>query len=129
MSEHGYRQFLPGDKIRMELEIRYPRMHLREAGVTFRHEEHARSELSASGPVEDPDPRRRLSDSKVASLSFSVPSGALPGLYRVSELWVETYGGRVYRYEGEEVAHITSRIAFEVLEEPDDKPRLTLGFR
>src|SRR5918995_2029641 len=49
------------------------------------------NELSASGPVEDPDPSRRLSSSKVASLSFSVPGGTAPGLYRVNRLWVETY--------------------------------------
>ena len=123
MSAHGYRQFLPGDAVSLELEIRYPRMHLREAGVTFRHEEHDRWELSASGPVEG------LTNTKVTPLSFSVPGGTMPGLYRANELWVETYGGRVYRYEGEEMAHIASMIAFEVLEEPDEKPEVSLGYR
>jgi hypothetical protein len=33
MSEHGYSRFLPGDKVSLELEIRYPRMHLRNAGI------------------------------------------------------------------------------------------------
>ena len=129
MSEHDHPQYLPGDKVSLELEIRYPRMHLRNAGVVFQHEELDRSQLSASGPVEDPDSRRGLPNSKVVSFSFSVPGGAVPGLYRANQLWVETYGGRVYRYEGEEVANIASRIAFEVLEEPDEKPELTLEFR
>jgi hypothetical protein len=125
MSEHGYRRFLPGDKVSLELEIHSPHMHLHEAGVSFRHEERYQSELSARGPVGDPDPRRRgASNFKVAALSFSVPGGAAPGLYRVNELWVETYGGRVYRYEGEEVAELGSRFDFEVLEEPDEKPEL-----
>jgi hypothetical protein len=104
-------------------------MHLRNAGVVFHHEERVQSELSASGPVEDPDPSRRLSSSKVASLSFSVPGGTAPGLYRVNRLWVETYGEYVYHYEGEEVAELTSRFAFEVLEDPDEKPELALRFR
>jgi hypothetical protein len=130
MSEHGYSGFLPGDIVRLELVIQDPRMHLSEAGVVFRHEERDQSELSASGPVEDLEPRRRTSPPhKVATLAFPVPGEAEPGLYRVNRLWVETYGGRVYHYEGAEVAQIASRIAFEVLEEPDEKPGLSLGFR
>jgi hypothetical protein len=32
-------------------------------------------------------------------------------------------------YEGEEIAEIASRFAFEVLEEPDEKPELDIRFR
>jgi len=48
MSEY-YCQYLPGDEIKLNLEIRSPRMDLREAGVVFRHGERDTSELSASG--------------------------------------------------------------------------------
>ena len=52
----------------------------------------------------------------------------MPGVYRANQLWVETYE-RVYRYEEEEVAAIANRIAFEVLDEPDEKPDITLSYR
>jgi hypothetical protein len=121
MSEHGYRQFLPGDEIELKLTIKYPRMHLREVGVVFRHEERgAAAELLASST---PEAEREHS---VAQLTVPVPDMAVPGIYRVHRLWVETYGGRIYRYEGEEVAEITSRFAVEVIPEPDEKPELEL---
>jgi hypothetical protein len=123
MSEHNYRKFLPGDEVKLKIEIRYPRMNLRAAGVVFRHVvEHAESELSASGPTEGEG------DSMVAELTLEVPPGTVPGVYRANQLWVETYE-RVYRYEEEEVAAIASRIAFEVLDEPDEKPDITLSYR
>jgi hypothetical protein len=122
MSEHFYRKFMPGDEVKLKIEIRYPRMNLRAAGVVFRHEERDKSELSASGPTEGEG------NSKVAELTLEVPPGAVPGVYRANQLWVETYE-RVYRYEEEEVAAIANRIAFEVLDEPDEKPDITLSYR
>ena len=122
MSEHNYRKFLPGDEVKLKIEIRYPRMNLRAAGVVFRHEERDKSELSASGPTEGEG------DSRVAELTLEVPPGAVTGVYRANPLWVETYE-RVYRYEEEEVAAIANRIAFEVLDEPDEKPDITLSYR
>lgn len=123
MSERGYRRYLPGDEIPLKLEIQHPRMHLGEAGVAFHHEEHPETELSASGPTEV------AGNSRVVNLRLSVPPGAAPGLYRANRLWVETYGGRVYDYEGDEVAVVGDRIAFEVLDEPDQKPILRLSYR
>ena len=53
MMDHGYRRYLPGDQVRLNLEIiKLARMHVREAGVVFRHVEHDQSELTASGPPE-----------------------------------------------------------------------------
>lgn len=123
MSERGYRRYLPGDEIRLKLEIQHPLMHLGEAGVAFRHEEYPQIELDARGPTEV------AGNSRVVNLMLSVPPGATPGLYRAHRLWVETYAGRVYDYEGDEVAGVADRIAFEVLEEPDAKPTLTLSYR
>lgn len=123
MSERAYRRYLPGDEISLKLEIQHPRMHLGEAGVAFRHEEHPENELSASGPTEV------AGNSRVVNLMLSVPPGTTPGLYRARRLWVETYGGRVYDYEGDEVEGAADRIAFEVLAEPDEKPTLMLTYR
>ena len=72
MSEHNYRKFLPGDEVKLKIEIRYPRMNLRAAGVVFRHEERDKSELSASGPTEGEG------NSKVAELTLEVPPGPCP---------------------------------------------------
>jgi len=124
MSEHYHYQYLPGDEIKLNLEIRSPRMYLREAGVVFRHEERDKIELSASGGLTNREGR-----TWVAELTLEVPPGAVPGLYRVNRLWVETHGERVYDYEGDEVAEIADRFAFEVLDEPDEKPDLSLSYR
>src|SRR3712207_8818884 len=53
------------------------------------------------------------------SLTLPIPAVATPGLYRVNRMWVETYGGRRYDYEREEVPEHASTLAFEVDEEPD----------
>jgi hypothetical protein len=124
MSEHYHYQYLPGDEIKLNLEIRSPRMYLREAGVVFRHEERDKSELSASGLTNRDEGR-----TWVAELTLEVPPGAVPGLYRAHRLWVKTYGERLYDYEGDEVADIANRFAFEVLDEPDEKPHLSLRYR
>ena len=124
MIDHGYLRFLPGDQVRLNLEIiKFARMHVREAGVVFRHVEHDQSELTASGP-----PETIGGQSNVARLTLPIPAVATPGLYRVNRMWVETYGGRRYDYEGEEVPEHASTLAFEVDEEPDAKPQLSLSY-
>jgi hypothetical protein len=126
VSEHQYRQYLPGDEIKLKLVIRYPRMYLREAGVVFRHEEGlGKSELSARDQTNLDDEGRTW----VAKLTLEVPPGAVPGLYRAHRLWVKTYGERLYEYEGDEVADLANRFAFVVLDEPDEKPHISLDYR
>jgi hypothetical protein len=98
-------------------------MHVRQAGVVFRHVEHEKSELTASGP-----PEHIEGQSNLVRLTLPIPAGATPGLYRVNRMWVETYGGRRYDYEGEEVPEHASTLAFEVDEEPDAKPQLSLSY-
>ncbi len=88
MFDHGYRRFLPGDDVRLHLEIiKFARSNVREAGVVFRHVEHDQSELTASGP-----PETIGGQSTVARLPLPIPAVATPGLYRVNRMWVETYG-------------------------------------
>jgi len=124
MRDHGYRRLLPGEELRLNLEIiKFARMHVRQAGVVFRHVEHEKSELTASGP-----PEHIEGQSNLVRLTLPIPAGATPGLYRVNRMWVETYGERRYDYEGEEVAEQASTLAFEVDEEPDAKPQLSLSY-
>jgi hypothetical protein len=124
MRDHGYRRLLPGEELRLNLEIiKFARMHVRQAGVVFRHVEHEKSELTASGP-----PEHIEGQSNLVRLTLPIPAGVTPGLYRVNRMWVESYGGRRYDYEGEEVAEHASTLAFEVDEEPDAKPQLSLSY-
>jgi hypothetical protein len=124
MRDHGYRRLLPGEEVRLNLEIiKFARMHVRQAGVVFRHVEHEQSELTASGT-----PEHIEGQSNLVRLTLPIPAGAMPGLYRVNRMWVETYGGRRYDYEGEEVPEHASTLAFEVDEEPDAKPQLSLSY-
>src|SRR5215204_1388233 len=105
MMDHGYLRYLPGDQVRLNLEIiKFARMHVREAGVVFRHVEHEQSELTASGP-----PETIGGQSNLARLTLPIPAVATPGLYRVNRMWVETYGERRYDYVGEEVQNTPER--------------------
>ena len=124
MRDHGYRRFLPGEEVRLNLEIiKFARMHVRQAGVVFRHVEHDKSELITSGP-----PEHIEGQSNLVRLTLPIPAVATPGLYRVNRMWVKTYGGRRYDYKGEEVPEHASTLAFEVDEEPDAKPQLSLSY-
>jgi len=123
MGVQDYERFLPGDEVPLRLEIQHPRMRLDEVGVTLAHEERPEIELLVGGQTEP------AGNSRVAKLTLLVPAGAMPGLYRVNRMWVTTYGGRVFNYEGEEVAEFASNFAFEVLDEPDEKPELRLSYR
>jgi hypothetical protein len=127
MVEHGYRQFMPGDEFTVRLDLQRVRAHLRAAGVVFRHEGR-RDSLAAEGtPVDPPDHGGGRTAFKRAVLQVSVEGGATPGIYRVDRAWVETISGRTYEYEGETLEGLRE-FAFEVLEEPDERPELGLSY-
>src|SRR5215210_6033094 len=105
MMDHGYLRYLPGDQVRLNLEIiKFARMHVREAGVVFRHVEHEQSELTASGP-----PETIGGQSNVARLTLPIPAVATPGLYRVNRMWVETYGGAATTTRGKRYQNTPGR--------------------
>jgi hypothetical protein len=132
MSERRYEKFWPGSVIRMVLEIRHAPMHLRNAGVVFRHEEQPEFELYAAG---EPDPTgsqvslspRGVGEPSVTEMELQIPEGAVSGIYKVKRAWAESYGGHTYRYEGEELGTM-AQLGFEVVEEPDAKPDLRISF-
>jgi hypothetical protein len=111
MSERGCRKVLPGSLVRMKLEIRHAPMHLREARVAFRHvgaggrlagRAPIIDELHASGEPRDCTP---LGSSSVGvssvTLALEISEQDVPGVFKLSRVWVKTYGGRTYHYEGE----------------------------
>ncbi len=106
MMDHGYLRYLPGDQVRLNLEIiKSARMHVREAGVVFRHVDHDQSELTASGP-----PETIGGQSNVARLTLPIPADATPGLYRVNRMWVETYGDAATTTRGKRYQNTPARL-------------------
>jgi hypothetical protein len=105
MRDHGYRRLLPGEELRLNLEIiKFARMHVRQAGVVFRHVEHEKSELTASGP-----PEHIEGQSNLVRLTLPIPAVATPGLYRVNRMWVETYGGAATTTRGKRYQNTPAR--------------------
>jgi hypothetical protein len=123
--------YLPGDMIRMRVEIRHIPIRLHKAGVVFRHEEETEgSELYAVGVPGASGNRAAhaptaVGGPSVAELTLEVPRRAAPGVYKVDRMWVETFGGRVYRYQRDELG---GDFGFEIAEEPGEKPDLKISF-
>src|SRR5215212_8852847 len=134
MSEQRYEKYWPGTLPVITLEVQHePGVLPSAVGVMFRHEEQPEIELNAEADV--PRARSRavgrssqLSEelSKVM-LELDIPESMVAGRYKVGGAWLETYGGHVYRYEGEEMGPMTE-VGFEVVEEPDVKPALRIEF-
>lgn len=132
MSKHGYRQFLPGSEIRMRMEIRHEGARLAEAGVVFCHEEDPTFEMHSYGtPTATGFPAvlsgGERGEVSVTEFHLEVPGRYPSGVYRASRLYVQTFGGRMYRYEGEDLG-VIAHYAFEVIEESGTRPDLTLNF-
>ena len=133
MSEKRYEKFLPESVIQMLLGLRYTPVRLHNAGVVFGREEqpefelHAAGEPNLTGNQADLSPRGGVGGPSVTEMELKIPAEAVPGIYKVKRAWAETYGGRVYRYEGEELGTMAER-GFEVVEEPDVKPELSISF-
>jgi hypothetical protein len=133
MSEKRYERFWAGSVIQMLLEIRYSPVHLHNAGVVFGHQEQPEFELYAAGTPDTTGHQEELSprgvgEPNVTEMALEVPAEAVPGIYKVRRAWAETYGGHLYRYEGEELGTM-AEIGFEVVEEPDEKPDLHISVR
>jgi hypothetical protein len=132
MSEHEYRQFLPGSLIRMRMEIRHEGARLAKAGVVFCHVEDPTFELHSYGTPTATGYPAVLSGGERGEVSVTefyleVPGRYPSGVYRANRLYVLTFGGRMHRYQGEDLGAI-AQYAFEVIEESGTRPDLTLDF-
>jgi hypothetical protein len=121
MSEGGYKKFWPGDTIELALEIRHDvQMHLRRASAWFLHRERPDVRMDAEGaPVETQDGRSSV------VLMLEVPAEPFAGVYTLARLWVETFGGRTYDYQPDE---LDAEFGFEIIEEADVKPEVLVSF-
>ena len=61
----------------------------------------------------------------MVELSLLIHRGTTPGVYRLAEVAVETYGGRAFDYNAEQEG--IGDLGFEVVEEPEEKPVLMLN--
>ncbi len=48
-----------------------------------------------------------------------------PGIYKAARIWVESFGGTPFQFEGGEL-YSAADIGFEVLAEPDTKPAMDI---
>lgn len=125
MQSNG-RIFGPGDTIRISVGIRHT-MHIDSVTVVFAHERQEGVELQLfGGPAPFEEGGRTYTVAEVwrseAEVVATVPANTTPGRYALSQVLLETYGGRVYRYEAEELGEAAGSLGFEVVEEPADRP-------
>jgi hypothetical protein len=134
MSEQRYPKYWPGTLPAVTLEIHHEPSVLPSAvGVVFRHEQQPQIGLDAEADVPRARSRAVGSSSQLSRalskvrLELDIAESMVAGRYKVGGAWLETYGGHVYRYEGEELG-ATAEVGFEVVEEPDVKPALRIDF-
>lgn len=129
--ERRYEQYMPGDEVRCVVDIQHAPLHLSEVRATFRHEGD-RDALFAQGvPIasnRQPPAALGLGMVSQAELEVGIERGTPTGVYKLSRIQVETFGGRVYQYEGVEDLADAANFGFEVVEEPDQKPGVAIGF-
>jgi len=130
MSEQRYEKYWPGTLPVITLEIHHePGVLPSAVGVVFRHDEQPEIELDAEADVSRARSMAvgRSSQLSKVRLELDIPESMVAGRYKVGGVWLETYGGHVYRYEGEELGPM-AEVGFEVAEEPDVKPALRIEF-
>ncbi len=123
MSRTHSRMYGPGDTVRMAVGVQHA-MHLDEVVAVFVHEQQDGAELHLVGrPVlyEEQDREALEAWRSEAEMMVIVPPGAVPGVYTLIRLALHTYGGRLFRYDREELGE-NAAVSFEVVEEPTDRP-------
>lgn len=119
-----------GSKIGVRLQLRHAQEALVDAGAMFVNESRPEGRLEGSGSVRPLDKHVTLSTgglgwASVADVTVEIPPRTAPGVYALEQAWVETVGGRSYTYCPDE---LTSVPRFEVIDEPDEKPDVSISF-
>jgi hypothetical protein len=124
---HDYRKFSPGDRFRLRLDVKPPAGHIEEAGLAFGTEA-AGGRLPVMGGPSDVTREYRTPGQPYdrITLDVTVPPGP-PGVWRVARAWIRTVGGHLHDYEGEDLGTL-GRFGFELVEEPTQKPSLSLSY-
>ncbi len=130
MSEQAeYERVSPGQRIKATLSAVHAQERMGSCSVEFRHESGSPS-MRVEGELV-PTGRRFSHPSGVAGpvseakIEIEIPPGTNPGVYRVSRMWAESFGGTPFEFAGGEL-HTAADIGFEVLAEPDTKPALEI---
>jgi hypothetical protein len=128
----NYERYLPGDEVRLKVQLRHHRVHLRTVDAVFRM---AQGSEEAELRAEDEGVRtistqvtlegRGIGFQSEAELSMRIQRWTPPGVYKLAEIVVETYGGQSFSYEADE--EDLGELSFEVVEEPDEKPALMVN--
>ncbi|MDP9438963.1 MAG: hypothetical protein M3P49_09485, partial [Actinomycetota bacterium] len=119
-----------GSRIGVRLQLRHAQEALIEVGAVFTNESRPEALLEGSGSVRPLDKPAPLSTggagwASVADITVQIPPGTDPGVYNLARAWVETAGGRSYTYYPSDLRSVPS---FEVVEEPDQKPDISITF-
>jgi hypothetical protein len=120
---HNGRRYEAGDTVKLELVLHH-RANLREVRLVFEHS-HDRSvaPLIARGrprPISE-----RGSDGSMKSrlkTEIVIPGTLTPGVYELTRISYETAGRQLGHLEDSEELTDISRMAFEVVGEPQDRP-------
>ncbi len=113
----------PGDIVRMGIGIQH-RMHLDEAVAVFVHEEQDGAELHLVGTprlYEEQNPKELEVWRSEAEMTVVIPPGTTVGVYTLVRLALHTYGGKLFRYDREELGE-NAAVSFEVVDEPTQRP-------
>ncbi len=124
MSGTRRRKVRPGDIVRTGMSIQHAPMHFVSALAVFVHEKQE-GQLHLEGRPELAEDQSAAVGTgalrSVAELTCTIPAAAEPGVYALTRVLIETYGGRVFSYGPKKLAEWTS-ISFEVVDEPGDTP-------
>jgi hypothetical protein len=131
VSERRLEKYWPGDVINVVLHIQHSPMKLKGATALFLPEGRDRGGMLMRGePSPSADQPHLQSHGRVQSeawMSAVVTPDFTPGIYRLNRVTVTTYGGRKHGYSEEELGDMAS-LRFEIVEEPEERPAVAIGF-
>lgn len=123
MSNLPRRRFGPGHTVSIGVSVKHT-MHIDRAIAVFAHEQEDGVWLDLVGSPQlydrDQAPEELEAWRSEAEMMLTIPARPVPGVYTLSHVILETYGGRLFRYDREELG--AAAFSFEVVEEPTARP-------
>ena len=124
MSNLPRRRFGPGHTVSIGIGVKHT-MHIDRAIAVFAHEQEDGVWLDLVGSPQLYDrehqaPKELEAWRSEAEMVLTIPARPVPGVYTLSHVILETYGGRLFRYDREELG--AAAFSFDVIEEPTARP-------